>query len=229
MDFGLYPEINRPNEDIAQQLAECFFINKNHRIELKKGSVIDHRFHGSFILLYKGKFSMSIISKTGVERILWFIDEMNILFDAPTDETFCAILRACEDCILYSITKEELFHYIGGNAHFINYLLETGRKRGMITGDRLHSITSETSRCRVLKFIHQLSVTYGEKAGGNSVFVTKFPVHNEIASLLGVHRTNVTKYISFLEHEEVIKKHARGFLVNIAVLENMIEDEFMES
>ena len=230
MDYGIYPEIKSADIEICQQLEVCFDINNNKKIELKKGDIIDgNNYRDKFIFLYKGKFSLSIINELGTERILWFIDAKNILFNAPKNEIFYHVLQARTNCILYVCSQEALFSFIGGNTAIINYMLESGRRRGVITGDRVHSITTESSKCRVYKFIYQLATTYGNSTDETFYTVSKLPIQNEIASLLGVHRTNVTKYISYLESENIMIKRSHSYEINLKELKSLIDNELLKT
>ena len=83
----------------------------------------------------------------------------------------------------------------------------------------------ESSGIKVLKFLYQSAALYGKKTA-DGVLIENLPSRSDIASHIGVHRSNVTRYISNLEKEGVFEKIGKMLLVkDMQRLQELLEEE----
>lgn len=231
MSFNYFPEIMQQDESIQQKLKNYFTEKNVQNIMLKKGEILNYYdYPGKFLFLQKGKGSVCLVNSVGTEKLLWYIDEGNVILNDSDDDIFYVVMKALTDCVLLVRSEDEILDLICGDKEMVKYFFESGRKRGKIEGARNFSVISESSRCRVYKILCQLAETYGEKTSDNKIIIEKVPTQGEIASLISVHRTNVVKYLSFLEENGIIKKSRHGIVVNsLSELRRLIEQEISKN
>jgi|GEM_PF-4478304 hypothetical protein len=227
MAFNYYPEIMQKDASISQKLSNYFDNKQAQKIILKKGDMINYcDYPGKFLFLQKGKGSVCLVNSLGTENILWYIDEGNIILNDSEDDIFYVVMKALTGCVLFVRGEDEILDLICGDREMVKYFFDCGRKRGKIMGARNFSMISESSPCRVYRLLYQLAETYGQKITENKIIIEKIPTQGEMSSLISVHRTNVVKYLSFLEDHGVITKSRHGIMVNnLSELKNLIEHE----
>ena len=120
-------------------------------------------------------------------------------------EQFCKSLVALEPCTIYSVKFTDVFAFLQKDT---DYICSFARLIASRYGILLQQI---------LKF--------GVEQEEGSLLIRKFATLTDIASMLNVHRSNVTSYINELEADGIIARHKRQlFVKDIDALALLVEE-----
>ena len=92
-------------------------------------------------------------------------------------------------------------------------LLRHYKKRYILLLQSILQEHEESSRSRVYRFLYQIATSYG-KEGPDGLLVEKLPSRSDIGALLGIHRSNVTRYLSDLEKQGVVTKQKKSLVIH---------------
>ena len=154
----------------------------------------------SFYYLKKGRVKIFITSENGMEKTLSVIGKGAILGEAaffdeqPRISSAKAILR----CELVSIDKNVLMDIIRRNPRTAMELFKLQAQTIRMLSSQVDSITFLNADCRIARFLME-SMNCTED--GFSVNAT----HEEIASVVGVSRVTVSKFMIRLSNLGIIK------------------------
>ena len=84
---------------------------------------------------------------------------------------------------------------------------------------------TESSPLKLYHFLLNMTQLYGQETA-DGILLETLPSRNDIASFLGIHRSNVTRYLSDLEQAGILVKINKGILLKDQErLEELIEAE----
>ena len=199
-DFFPYISCNQ------EELALCF---KNHYYRkdcFQKGNEVKVPSKDSIGYIMKGQLKVYMINDLGDERLMWFLEEKNILSSFLTD-IFAKRVVAQTDCEIYYMNIVYYNDYIlQSPKHLQDYTNTIFSRYGLLV-QQLINAESENAKSKVYKFIYQLAYRYGKHLSNGEVKIENFPSRNDISSITGVHRSNVTRYITELEKIGIAKKN----------------------
>lgn len=148
----------------------------------------------------------------GSERLMWFLESGNIIPEG-SGETFSKRLVAdCDTEILY-ITEKAVYAFALTGEEEVAVLLRHYKKRYILLLQSILQEHEESSRSRVYRFLYQIATSYG-KEGPDGLLVEKLPSRSDIGALLGIHRSNVTRYLSDLEKQGVVTKQKKSLVIH---------------
>lgn len=198
------------------------------REKLKKGDVLLTPEPGNCCFLETGRLKVFIGTDQGSERLMWFLESGNIIPEG-SGETFSKRLVADADTEVLYITDKEVYTFALSGEEQVAELLRHYKKRYILCLQAMLQEHEESSRSRVYRFLYQIATSYG-RPSNDGLLVDKLPSRSDIAALLGIHRSNVTRYLSDLEKMGVIVKIKKSVVLKDqeALLE-MIEQERKEA
>lgn len=196
------------------------------RFFFPRGTIVQHnRLHGIF-WIKKGRVCLSYFSDEGKEIKALYYNKNAIFNEARTfsssnpDCTFICV----EDCELYFFPREFFCeeNFISSFPHIVQNLLSTMAEKILIHYYTLTSLRVDSDVVNVSKFILQLYREHGNKLTFNIVYNQQ-----DIADILGVHRTTVARAIRKLKEEGILTKIARYEVIikDIEMLKKISRDE----
>ena len=198
-------------EDIDRFRQYCLQ-NAYRRERLKKGDVLQMPDASSCCFLHKGRLKVFIGTDSGSERLMWFLESGNIIPEG-SGETFSKRLVAdCDTEVLY-ITEKAVYTFALTGEEEVAVLLRHYKKRYILLLQSILQEHEESSRSRVYRFLYQIATSYG-KEGPDGLLVEKLPSRSDIGALLGIHRSNVTRYLSDLEKQGVVTKQKKSLVIH---------------
>ncbi len=210
-------------EDIDSFRQYCLQ-NAYRRERLKKGDVLQVPTSGSCCFLHKGRLKVFIGTDSGNERLMWFLESGNIIPEG-SGETFSKRLVADADTEVLYLTEKEVYAFALSGEDNVAELLRHYKKRYILLLQSILQEHEESSRSRVYRFLYQIAISYG-KESPEGLFVEKLPSRSDIGALLGIHRSNVTRYFSDLEKLGIVTKQKKSLIIHdIKSLEELIRQE----
>lgn len=185
------------------------------KFSLPAGTIVRHNQYRGVFYIHKGRVCLSYFSGTGKEvKALYY--NQNAIFNEA--RTFSVLNPECtfvcvEDCELYFFSREIFkdLNFIKSYPHVVQNLLSTMGEKILLHYYALTSLRADTDIVNVSKFILQLYREHGKKLSFKIAYSQQ-----DIADILGVHRTTVARAIRKLKED--------GILVRVSRYEIVIND-----
>jgi len=212
--------------DTCEGEAESYFIA--HSIKkraYKKGYCITSFDEGTVGFLAKGSLKIYMSDENGNERLMWVLKEKSTLYTILIDN-FTKKIIVADDCEILYITMDQYSNYLLQSKDHLSKHMQVHRYRYALCVQRCLASNSQSSRSKVYNLIYQLALKYGEPQKNGSIILNDMPSRSDISSITGVHRSNVTVYISDLVKLGILrqgKSKSSVIIQNINFLEeNML-------
>jgi len=79
--------------------------------------------------------------------------------------------------------------------------------------DTLLMQEKNTSKIKIYTLLQQLGKSYGVVQSDKSIYIKNFLTRTDMASITGVHRSNVIRYIGELEKMDIIRKEKKDIII----------------
>lgn len=182
------------------------------KIFFVKGTVIHHsKYRGIFYIKY-GRVCLSYFSSSGKEVKALYYNSNSIFNEARTFSVLdpeCTFL-CIEDCNLYFFPRD-LFNdprFFAEHPQILQNLLSTMGRKILLHYYALTSLRADTDIVNVSKFILHLYREHGRKLA----FRVNYN-QQDIADILGVHRTTVARAIKKLREDGILVRASRYEIV----------------
>lgn len=214
------PFIN-PNMSILDYFTE----HSKSNVTLKKGGLFFPQSFDSMVgLLKEGRLKIELSNEEGENRLMWFLEKGCII--ACFNKTFYQEAIALEKTEILLITKDTFFKLLHTNQEYLEFFIDQLYKKYTYCINSLITEGKDISKVRVYKLIQQLGKNYGIIQSDNSIHVQNFLTRKDMASITGVHRSNIIKYLTELEHLDIIKKEKQFIIIKQPqLLEELINTE----
>lgn len=174
--------------------------------------------------LHKGCLKVFFSTENGTERLMWFLEEGNLI-PTGSGKSFCKRLVADVDSEILYITFDDIYQFVLQSKQNFFTIVEQYQKRQILCIQGQLKEIEESSSVKILKFLYQSAALYGKKKK-DGILVENLPSRSDIASHIGVHRSNVTRCISNLEKEGILEKIGKKLLVkDLDRLQELLEAE----
>lgn len=191
---------------------------------LKKGEVLSSPSAGTCCFLHKGRLKVFIGTESGTERLMWFLESGTIIPEG-SGETFSKRLVADADTEVLYVTEKDVYAFALSSEEAVAELLRHYRKRYSLLLQSILQEHEESSRSRTYRFLYQLSLKLG-RSDPDGVLVDKLPSRSDIGALLGIHRSNITRYLNDLEKQGITIRRKKALLIrDMAALRLLIDGE----
>ena len=203
-------------------------VHLGKKFSLPAGTIIRHnQYHGVFYIR-KGRVCISYFSKKGKEIKALYYDAGSIFNEARTFSILNpeGAFTCIEDCELYFFSRDmfKSTEFIKKYPQIIQNLLSTMGEKILIHYYTLTNLRAETDLINVAKFIYQL---YEE----NKELRFKIAYNQQdIADILGVHRTTVARSLKTLKEYNIIQScsHYEVVISDAGRLKILAEDGVLE-
>lgn len=216
----------------SSQLSEAFpelkhFILSNYTqtFTVKRGAEIPMADSDDELLyLAKGKVKNYLYDEDGHEQLMYIFIKDTLIFHTISEQ-FCKNLVALEACTIYSVKFSEVFAFLQRDSDYIRSFVKLIASRYGILLQQILTTNRQCARHKVYDFLYGLASKFGVEQEDGTILVNKFATLTDIASMLGVHRSNVTSYINELEAQNIIARHKHQLIVkDMDTLEALLEE-----
>ncbi|OWZ83810.1 Crp/Fnr family transcriptional regulator [Natranaerobius trueperi] len=187
--------------------------------EFSQGSFIFYQGEPAEAMFYvkKGKVKIAKDSYDGREQILHIMKSGNIfgevvLFD---DGPYPATAEVMEDTIVGVITKERFDEYLVGNPHVALKMMRLLGKRLRKAQARVADLALKDTYFRTVSMLFNLVKEEDCAFCENNTEVLISATHQELASMVGTSRESITRVLSSLKNEGIVKTD-KGYISVIA-------------
>ena len=212
-------------EDDIEPFRKFCLQNCYQRMVVHKGEVFLPPTDDSCVFLNKGCMKVFFSTENGSERLLWFLESGNLIPEG-SGHSFCKRVVAAEESEVLYVTFANIYKFVlESQANFALIVAQYQRRQLLCIQGQLKEI-EESNTVRILKFLYQSAVLYGKRSE-EGVVIDNLPSRSDIASHLGVHRSNVTRYFSQLEKDGVVRKKGTKTLIvrDMGELQELLERE----
>jgi CRP/FNR family transcriptional regulator len=176
----------------------------------KKNSSIFHEGESASKLhiIFSGQVKVFKLSAEGKEHILHLLDTGSIVAEAPmfAGENYPANCSAITDCVILTITREQLISLIKNDPQIALNMLALQAKRLKEFANKIEELSLKNTEQKLIDYL---------LANQNPIDQTiKLKMNmNDLANYLGISRENLSRTFSKLIKEGVIKKSANRIIL----------------
>jgi len=193
-------------------LLKIFMDNLKHSITLKKGEPFLPQLHDAMIgFIKKGRVKVDLSNEEGEDKLMWFLNENCII--STFSKCFYQEMVALEATEVLLIDKTVFFDFIRTDQQYLDIFLNQIYRRYEYCIDSLLIQNKINSKIKVYTLIQQLGKLYGTVQADNSRLIENFLTRKEMSSITGVHRSNIIKYLTELEHLDIIEKKGKFIII----------------
>jgi cAMP-binding proteins - catabolite gene activator and regulatory subunit of cAMP-dependent protein kinases len=212
--------------DTREEEAESYFVaNSIKKYTIKAGCCLSSLDEGTVGFLTKGSLKVYMADKDGNERLMWILNEKSTLYTILLD-IFTKRILALNDCEILIITLDQYYNYLLQNKNHLSKYFQVDRYRYALCLQQCLASNNQSSRSKVYNLIYKLALKYGEPQKDGSIILNNIPSKCDIASITGVHRSNVTSYMSELKKNGIIHQNKSKYSIIIREIGFFEEDEF---
>ena len=182
----LFPIIKGGNE-----LLHDFFIrNYTKKVTVERGKDII-LYPDYYALLYKGLAKTYMADDRGNERLMWFLEESNLIPNQFMDIFGKKVVAEIKSEILY-VEKYIFYKHIISNTEYIESILyEQLYKRHYLLIQEVLNKNVHGCEAKINKFIYHLANMSRQANENNQIVIKRLPSRLDIASIIGTHKSNV--------------------------------------
>ena len=183
-----------------------FFTEKlQRRILLTKGDLFYPQTIDTTVgFIRKGRLKVSLSNEDGDDRLMWFLNENCII--SCFRKCFHQEAVALEDTEILIIRKDDFFDAIRSDSKYLEFFLDQLYLKYTYCIETLLIQDKINSKMKIYTLLQQLGKLYGTVQTDNSIHIKNFLTRKDMSSITGIHRSNIIKYISELEHLDIIEK-----------------------
>ena len=212
-NFPLFPLTSVPQENAYDYFLQNHFC----RHHLKKGDLITSLTENTVGYIVSGRLKVYMSDENGEERLMWFLNATSTLHTSMLD-LFSKKIVVDRDCELLYIPLDQYYDFIMLSKENLERYHQSWRQRYGICVQHCLSSYRQTSkqnaRIKVCKFIQQMMIYLGhQRPSDDAVVIQNVPSRADIASLIGVHQSNVISYISELEKMGILEKNKSDIII----------------
>ncbi|MBP2641424.1 MAG: transcriptional regulator, Crp/Fnr family [Firmicutes bacterium] len=193
------------------------------RITLPKGGVLMPDDNQSLIgYIEEGMLKITIVSEEGKERLLWVLGDNSLVVffqNRIYKETV-----ALKETKIIMMDKNTFIESMLTDRSYFDLFLEQLYSKMQYCTDTLLMQDKNTSKIKIYTLLQQLGKSYGVVRADQSIFIKNFLTRTDMASITGVHRSNIIRYIGELEKMDIIKKEKKDIIIKQPqMLEQLIQ------
>lgn len=181
------------------------------RVIVKKGQEVPPSEPDCTGFLDKGRVKIYMSSDSGEERLMWFLLEGSLM-PFGNDKFYMKRAVADDDSEIVYVTIDDVYSFAMQSKEHMYSMIEQRDSRYNLCLQAILERQNESSPLKLYHFLMNMTQLYGEETE-EGVLLASLPSRNDIASFLGIHRSNVTRYLSDLEQEGIISKINKGILL----------------
>ncbi len=221
---AFFPIISGDLTNTFPDLKQFILNNYTHTDTIKKGGDILFPEEYSFLNLSKGKVKAYMFDESGHERLMYIYIKDTLIFH-PVSDDFGKNLVVLEEATLFSVSDLAVFEFLQKDPNHIRaFMRMIGTRYGILLQQALTNHL-QNAKHKVYTFLLTLATHYGKPQPDGSILVNKLPTLTDMASIVNVHRSNVTAYFNELESKGILKRQKHQLIVyDMDTLEDLVAD-----
>ena len=219
-----FPIISGALTNTFPDLKQFILNNYTHTDTIKKGGDILFPEEYTFLYLSKGKVKAYMFDESGHERLMYIYIKDTLIFH-PVSDDFGKNLVVLEEATLFSVSDLAVFEFLQKDPNHIRaFMRMIGTRYGILLQQALTNHL-QNAKHKVYTFLLTLATHYGKPQPDGSILVNKLPTLTDMASIVNVHRSNVTAYFNELESKGILKRQKHQLIVyDMDTLEDLVAD-----
>lgn len=221
---AFFPIISGDLTNTFPDLKQFILNNYTHTDTIKKGGDILFPEEYTFLYLSKGKVKAYMFDESGHERLMYIYIKDTLIFH-PVSDDFGKNLVVLEEATLFSVSDLAVFEFLQKDPnHIRSFMRMIGTRYGILLQQALTNHL-QNAKHKVYTFLLTLATHYGKPQPDGSILVNKLPTLTDMASIVNVHRSNVTAYFNELESKGILKRQKHQLIVyDMDTLEDLVAD-----
>lgn len=221
---AFFPIISGDLTNTFPDLKQFILNNYTHTDTIKKGGDILFPEDYTFLYLSKGKVKAYMFDESGHERLMYIYIKDTLIFH-PVSDDFGKNLVVLEEATLFSVSDLAVFEFLQKDPnHIRSFMRMVGTRYGILLQQALTNHL-QNAKHKVYTFLLTLATHYGKPQPDGSILVNKLPTLTDMASIVNVHRSNVTAYFNELESKGILKRQKHQLIVyDMDTLEDLVAD-----
>ena len=205
LGFLYKPELKIKGEE---EIFKGMFFNK---LKFCKGETIIDKGDQVNNLYYLKKGAVRLYLSNNEGDLMFYDISSGSGFSEPA--FFCDLpskvrVVAVKDSIVLSFPKDIVMSYISKQDEFIKMIINVVSNKIYLVTTLFENISSTSSTVKLIKVLYLLS-----SVDSNSKRVINI-THDELASMLGIHRVTVTRHLTKLKKDGLITTHRHSITIN---------------
>lgn len=198
-----------------------FISEKVHAKEYDKRQVIlEPEDHDKVFVLKSGRVEIYQLTLDGKKIIIDTLGPGNVFGDLGIEGESENFVEATTDSFVCVMNKQEFFDMVSANQQIANVLVRELFSKITESEKQVAALASDNLTTKIKNLFLRLAKKHGEMQGENIVLSTKF-THEELADMIGIARTTMTKMLSKLEKQGVIERQGKIISFNPQKLEDL--------
>lgn len=211
-------------QDNDEEMREFCNQHATSRVIIRKGQEVPPSEPDCTGFLDKGRVKIYMSSDVGEERLMWFLLEGSLM-PFGNDKFYMKRAVADEDSEIIYVTIDDIYTFAMQSKKNMYSMIEQRDSRYNLCLQAILERQTESSPLKLYHFLLNMTQLYGQETA-DGILLETLPSRNDIASFLGIHRSNVTRYLSDLEQAGILVKINKGILLKDQErLEELIEAE----
>lgn len=221
---AFFPIISGDLTNTFPDLKQFILNNYTHTDTIKKGGDILFPEEYTFLYLSKGKVKAYMFDESGHERLMYIYIKDTLIFH-PVSDDFGKNLVVLEEATLFSVSDLAVFEFLQKDPNHIRaFMRMIGTRYGILLQQDLTNHL-QNAKHKVYTFLLTLATHYGKPQPDGSILVNKLPTLTDMATIVNVHRSNVTAYFNELESKGILKRQKHQLIVyDMDTLEDLVAD-----
>ncbi len=221
---AFFPIISGDLTNTFPDLKQFILNNYTHTDTIKKGGDILFPEEYTFLYLSKGKVKAYMFDESGHERLMYIYIKDTLIFH-PVSDDFGKNLVVLEEATLFSVSDLAVFEFLQKDPNHIRaFMRMIGTRYGILLQQALTNHL-QNAKHKVYTFLLTLATHYGKPQPDSSILVNKLPTLTDMASIVNVHRSNVTAYFNELESKGILKRQKHQLIIyDMDALEDLVAD-----
>ena len=221
---AFFPIISGDLTNTFPDLKQFILNNYTHTDTIKKGGDILFPEEYTCLYLSKGKVKAYMFDESGHERLMYIYIKDTLIFH-PVSDDFGKNLVVLEEATLFSVSDLAVFEFLQKDPNHIRaFMRMIGTRYGILLQQALTNHL-QNAKHKVYTFLLTLATHYGKPQPDGSILVNKLPTLTDMASIVNVHRSNVTAYFNELESKGILKRQKHQLIVyDMDTLEDLVAD-----
>lgn len=194
-------------------LLDLFQKKPLKHVVLQKGEVLYPDNNQSLIgYVVEGILKIVVLDEEGDEKVLWFLGEGSLIVCFPQNTVYREAVAAKTTKIIM-MDKDDFLDAMLADRMYFDFFLEQNYIKMQYFTDSFLSYEKNTSKIKIYTLLQQLGKSYGSMQLDGSVYIRNFLSRSDMASITGIHRSNIIRYIGELEKMNIIRKEKKDIII----------------
>lgn len=180
------------------------------------------------LFLNKGQVKMIALTKSGTEKIIWYINAPNIFGEVPFfhSQPCRFVIMASGNSEVYCFDRDFVEDKLVEYPDIMKYMFRLFAQKVRVLSSQIEDLTFNSPLARVAKLLFFLALQNGEHMVNDNYLINIRLTHQELANITGLHRVTATNALGKLCDSKIIEKSRDTILIkDLDALKQIIEQE----